>query len=820
MSLAACIQRAVDGGEMDPRLAQRAQKEYDRLYADYRQHMSDQAAELKAGTDVQRIFIAEVLQKKRQTLLQIQAQRKIQQQMTLAGPSIGARVSAAKDALEKLDGSGVVISASQHQKALLGRAHAIMTEILATHKRDLLGRTREKMRLENLVRELFGVRTGDSAASEMAEAWSAAAEFLRKAFNEAGGAIPKLESWGLPQTHDVLKVREAGYEAWRDFIQPLLDRKRMIDWRTDKPLGDAELEIALRAAWETIRTDGWSKTKPSGAAGGTMVANRHGDHRFLHFADGDAWLKYSERFGSGDAFTAMMGHTAAMARDVGLMRALGPNPRATLRWMQESVQKSVSETGSRTDVDKANAGADALETLYDVYTGAANRPADGQWARAFMGTRNFITSSMLGSAALAAVSDLHFQRLAAHFSSLSHAGILDRYVALLDPRNGDERKLAVRLGLIAEEWTRIAASQARYLGEIEGPEWSQRLADFTLRVSGLSPWTQAGRWAFGMEFMGLLADRTSRSFDALEPELQKTMARYGLEAEAWEVIRQAPLYRHKGAAFLRPDDIANLAGHGPKRADELATRVMAMIQTETEYAVPTSSIRARAVLAGRVRPGTVPGELLRSTLMFKNFGITMISTHGRRAWTEGAAGRLDYAASLAIGSAIMGAISMTMKDISKGRDPRDMMEHPAAFWAAAIAQGGGFGIFGDFFFSDHNRFGGGIAETIAGPVVSFAGDAAKLTLGNAAQAIKGERMEFSRELVNFIGRYSGPPSSVWYGRLGYERTIINRLQQMADPKFDKRVRALERKLEREQGSGFWWRPGDGLPGGSPEQYRR
>ena len=70
----------------------------------------------------------------------------------------------------------------------------------------------------------------------------------------------------------------------------------------------------------------------------------------------------------------------------------------------------------------------------------------------------------------------------------------------------------VRLGLIADHWSQLASAQMRYVGEIAGPEFMRRLSDGVLRASGLSIWTQAGRWAFGMEFMGSLADHAKLRF--------------------------------------------------------------------------------------------------------------------------------------------------------------------------------------------------------------------------------------------------------------------------------------------------------------------
>ena len=78
----------------------------------------------------------------------------------------------------------------------------------------------------------------------------------------------------------------------------------------------------------------------------------------------------------------------------------------------------------------------------------------------------------------------------------------------------------------------------------------------------------------------------------------------------------------------------------------------------------------------------------------------------------------------------MGGVALQMKDVARGRDPRPINEK---FIFAAMAQGGGWGIFGDFLFSDMNRYGRGGMSTLAGPIYGVGEDAFRLTLGNIQQ---------------------------------------------------------------------------------------
>jgi len=171
------------------------------------------------------------------------------------------------------------------------------------------------------------------------------------------------------------------------------------------------------------------------------------------------------------------------------------------------------------------------------------------------------------------------------------------------------------------------------------------------------------------------------------------------------------LYEHEGATFLRPEEVALRTDLQPGRADDLATRFLEMIQSETEFAVPSASIRGRVMLVGESRPGTFVGEISRSFAMYKNFPVTLLNTHVMRAVNTGNFSKKGaYFADLVISTTLFGALPCNSKRRRKGRDPRTMVT--PEFWGAALLQGGGLGILGDFLFNDVNRFGGGVSKPL------------------------------------------------------------------------------------------------------------
>ena len=815
MSFGDCINNAENEGALSRREAERARRTYQEALEGMEGLGAD--AEPAAARSAFERMEAETAQRKRQTLLQARAYEEIAADFAAYRNERGEAVLT--DAMMGLvDSSGMPTrrpGAFQNYQAIRGRAHAHMQTVIRRFARDLAGRTRNKAELLDVVREAFGEDTGNAAAKALARAWGETSEKLRELYNAQGGHIGYNSKWGGPQTHDADKIRAAGYEAWRNHVLPRLDLERMIDGRTGKPFTPSTIEQALKDVFENIKTDGWAARTPSGLNAGRARANRRADPRFLVFRDADAWMEYQDAFSKGDFFDAMMGHIDGMSRDIALMQALGPNPNAGLTFAEQTLRKMLT-TGDGVEgrLTGAESAIHRARQAYELFTGTTNRPVNATLARVMGNTRQLLTAAHLGSAVISAVSDIGFTRITARMNGMRTDKVLGRAVSLLDV---NERNLAMRLGLIAEEATQMAAAQHRYIGEVWGGELSRQISDTVLKVSGLSPWTQTMKWAFGMELSGFLADNAGRAFKDLPKALQGSFKRYNISAAEWERMRSAPLYDGRGSKFLRPEDIAAIEGLPPGEGDRLANKLLAMVHAETNFAIPSASLIGRSsFLPSGAKPGTVSGELLRSTLLFKNFAVTMLFTHVRRAaMMASPADRLAYTGELLISSALLGAFALQAKEVTKGRDPRPMAG--SDFWFAALLQGGGLGIFGDFMFADANRFGGGIGETVAGPVFSAANDLRRLTVGNAQEWAAGESLEESDaalEAVDFMSRYT-PGSSIWYARLALDRYVWDRASLMADPDAaDKMQRAIN-KSERE-GQGYFFPPGAMKPQRAPD----
>tara|TARA_R110000822_G_scaffold206842_2_gene343093 strand:+ start:7649 stop:10231 length:2583 start_codon:yes stop_codon:yes gene_type:complete len=855
MSLRECINNANKEGIINDKKKADIQGHFESLEKDFiSQGLSKSDAEREAGKATFDALKHEAAEKKRQAMLTLVAQARIKKFMQTFRNASGEEDPAEAMLAALAPNHRMPFSDLQSRyQTVRGQLYKRMTNYILKFKRNMTGgvKAKNEYMMDDVVREMFEPgSTGNPMARDLAEAASETMEFARLKFNAAGGRIQKLKKFGMPQMHDSILITKFTKKAWVNKVggfdedgnfngKGMLNLDEMIDEKTGLKFNKGSLSNALEEVWETITTEGYNKLRPGTAAGfGKMIGNRRTDHRFLKFKDADTWLEYQKEFGKSDPFSTVIGHLDSMARDISSMEILGANPTATIRWMKDTLKKQGKlddQKGlkrkkqlipGRTNTDRMNVKTNLIEGIWGLHNGSLNAPVDGSISRSLAGVRQLLTAAQLGSASVLALGDFNFTRIAARFNGLDSVdAMFSNLKQMTKGLYSDElAELAMSSGLIAESFLTVGAAQARMMGDIFAPEMAKRINETVLRASGLSHMTQAGKMGFGMEFFRTISKYSDLKFDKLNPSFKNFFERNGIGEDGWNIIRSTKQYDHKGVKFIRPDDIFANENISQGVAKDLSDKLMDGINREIEFAVPSSSYRAKATLKGSSKPGTIGGELLLSVGMYKNFALTIAYTHIARmmfAKVNTFGGRAGYMTSFFITTMYIGAFTHELKNITKGKDVTKAENRDYKYWMNAAVHGGGLAIFGDFLYSSVNRFGGGIAKTLAGSPVSFAADTIELGIINPAKEIIDLFQEddfdvnWGKDFANYTKRYS-PGASLWYVRLAFERLIMDTLQEMTDPKFDKEVRRKEKALRKRTGQEYWWGAGNAKPDRPPE----
>jgi hypothetical protein len=650
-------------------------------------------------------------------------------------------------------------------------------------------RTRDEAFERDLARELWRSRdqtlppTGNRPAAEAAKIMGKYQDALRQMLNDAGAWIGKQDHYITRQSHDQLKIRgdgsEAAFQAWRDAILPALDP---ITFR-DAPDPEEFLSNVYNNLKTGVHTTSTSETL-AGFSGPGSLAKKVSQERVLIFKDADAWFDYNQQFGRGAVADSIITSLEKGAQDVALMRQFGTNPQAMLDGWIERLRNAARDR--RDDKTAGQLGGKFPHQVMEVLDGRAALPGSATLAQAGATIRAVQSLAKLGGVVLSSLPDL-----AVNAAMLRHNGIplfqaYAREMTALIPKGPETQQVARALGQGIDT---LLGDVAARLGADENLSGRMARATNTFyKWNGLAYWTDSMKRTSGLMLASNLADNAGRQFADLNPRLMATLRRYGIEDAEWNAIRAAPARTADGTAYLLPEGITDA---------DASRKLGAYYADQVREGMTESTAGVRAMVSLGTQTGTVAGELVRLLAQFKTFTVTyMTRSLGREFRRDGMdAGGLAH---IIAATTALGYLSMTLKELAKGRNPREP-DDAASYGklvAAAAVQGGGLGIYGDFLFGEANRVGGGMIASLAGPTAGTIEGLHKL-LG----AARGEG-NFAAEAIR-LGVGHTPFLNLFWARAALDYNVIYRLQEWANPGY---LRRMEQRVKRDNDQTFWLRP--------------
>lgn len=811
MSFKDCILGKIEEQKISQTKGKELLKKYDQLLNKYKLAGTSEDAAILAADDLLQTE-ARIIEQRQRNL----------KQHALKQKEINDRFTKYPGKPEKVAGD-ILQKAAYRGEAVEKRAFSLINQISDSLKVDALGLGRNYDRIANGVRSLLGDEVGDAEAVKVGNVMKQTFDLLHSQLRQAGGVIGKIANY-FPQVHskDAILRSKVGKEGWIDFIYPLLDTSKIIDEETGAAFEGAKLKGVLGDVYESIITSGRSDLKRISEKGempkgfGGDIDMRHSKSRFLHFKNADAFMAYNNKFGTGDRglAEAFLGKVKSLSRDIGILEHMGPKPDAMMRFMDF---KMGAEGQSPLKRNWVNAQYRVLASRFEEGN------TDSIWWSAFTGTHNWLRSAMLGSAPISAISDTAMMAATAKVNGLDGMRVLKGYVEHLAPGDREVKQIARRSGFIAEILGGAALQDTRFAGESQGSGFTAALAQLTHKVSGLQAMTKATQDAIALEGSATLAEALSakKAWSSLPEDLRLGLERFGMDESDWGDLGKAQIYDQGEAKFLITSELRLDKNLSAKRAKDIADKLDDWTMYLRQAAATEPLLATRAITTGAILgdggPGT-PSRYIGATVgLFKSFPITGMLTHTlpaiQRARTQR---KFDQLALTMIGTTILGAGAIQFRELSKGKTPQQDMGN-YKFMMRAFLQGGGAGLFGDFFLGDYSRFDRTPITEALGPGVGLFEDIYKATKGNLdgwATSRDGDISEVPKNVAGDMFRVvkrNVPLGSLWYGRLAFERLMLDNLERMIDPGFDRRVGKYERKIKKESGQEFWWRPGESRP---------
>ncbi|EPT7108227.1 hypothetical protein ACVR3D_004751 [Klebsiella michiganensis] len=674
--------------------------------------------------------------------------------------------------------------------------------------------------------KLDGMTWQSVEAAKIISKWQ---ESARADENRAGAWVGKVPGYIVRQSHDILKIRAAGYESWRNAILPRLD-DATFDGITDR-------EQFLKNVYDGLASGvHLSADKPdwmNGFKGSQNAAKRASQERVLHFKDGVSWHEYNQQFGTGSLREALFGGLNNAARTTGMMRVLGTNPQNMFKYLVDTISEDLRGTASpAAQADFASKVKRLIRTTMPQIDGSLNIPGSVGMANASAGIRGWLRMSQLGGAVISSFNDVPISATEMRYQGQNFMqavlgamkGRFTRY------NNAEQKEILSSIGVYSDAMTQEIIRRISGDDTLNGK--MGRAQQLFFKYNLMNFWTESGRNSNAMMITNWLAKNADHTYSQLPEDLRRVLDIHGIGDAEWNIYRNMDMADSEGRKFMTssgirgvPDEViaSYVEGKGMKvtersvadARDTLEGQLRGYVLDRLNIAMSEPGERTQAFMKMGTIPGTVAGEAIRFAGQYKSFTASfMQNVLGREVFGRGytpaglgesktasltnalfrnGKGAFMGAANLFVWATLFGYVSMQTKLMLKGQTPRPP---DAKTFMAAAAQGGGLGILGDFMFGEVNRMGAGPVTSLMGPAASNADSIITLLQQTTrGDADLGDWYRTSLDNTPFL--------NVFWLRTAMNGLILNRIQDALDPGSLERY---QRRVEREQGNTFMLPP--------------
>ena len=614
-------------------------------------------------------------------------------------------------------------------------------------------------------------------------------------------------------------LQNIAFKRWRDFILPRLDQERTFD-------GVESRERFLRGSYDAIISGKHIRPKDGEKFKGVFEftgpgnkAKRLSQERKIHFKDGHSWFEYNQKYGSGSVELSIVETLKSMGENIGLLKMWGPNPRS----MFESISR---EIGLKQRLDpKIDSKLLFADHIFREIDGTTRIPVDNLLAKISANIRAVQTLSKLGLVLLSSIGDISIKASLMRDHGESFLSSYQKSLgALFEGKSLKEtEEISDLLGVHSQS---EMGSMSAYFSSTDTPSGGlTKSIQMFFKYAGMQWWDKTHRTSIGQILSRNLANKRDLKFEKLDIDQQRILSTYGITSKEWDLVRKNGSKISGNKLFITPDgmrdipkadiagfldkdisDLSNAEAQGVR--DDMEDRLRTYFINETDHGILQPTATDRAYIIRGTQPGTPLGEVLRYIAQFKIFSISFVRrVLGRKLFGHGANSIYDALVGgkgdilglvqLMIGSTALGYVSLAAKNAVKGRTappPND-----AKTWLAALSQGGGLGIYGDFLFGQYDRFGNSFILDLLGPTAGTIDDvatvAAKLRdLDNPAKAV-----------TNVIANNT-PFANLWFTRTALNYLFLYGLQEHMSPGY---IDRMQNRLKKQNDQEFIF---------SPQQY--
>ena len=664
-----------------------------------------------------------------------------------------------------------------------------------------------------IMQEMVGITTGVKQAKDIAMILKKYQNSWRNRLNDLGANIGLLDDWITRTTHNTEKMANASKiskivgdnrTAWVEFIKGRLDIPRTFTNVSDP----AQIDNILGDIYNSIMSGDHLKHGGTNSVYGTRnVTNRLNASRVLHFKDVQARQEYNVAFGEPSLKESVMGVLSNSARNIAIMQELGTNPKDTLNKILALLRKKYKDQDSKIT---RQLNLKTFENQFKEIDGSINGIGNQTLATISMGVRTLQNTGKLGLATITSFGDL-----AQYMGTTSFQG-RGLFSGLFEALNG-LFKTNDRAAMEVLQTT--SNSIHSFMGNKYGAAndtWGTmgKIQNTFFKWNTLNGWISSLKSSMAVGLSRHYGMQTELKFSDLSVRERNFLTLYGIDDGKWNMLRSIKTLDVEGKRYMTAEGVNELSDNvinayvGKKLSQreirnfkqDLEITWRNVLVDQTMHGTPEPDAAIRAITNQGLEKGTPMGETIRFVMQFKSFPISIWKKIiGRELYSYGPddsrLAKVSGLASLLMLSTFWGYIAMSVKDMIKGRSPRD--PNKKSTLVQAFAQGGGAGIYGDFLINElQNEYGNGIFETALGPTAS---DIDKII--NIGQSLNDPKKAGKKFLQLAEGNV--PFLNLYYTKTAYDYLIGYQVKEYLDPGYFRRMRD---KHEEQRGQSYYLKP--------------
>ena len=660
---------------------------------------------------------------------------------------------------------------------------------------------------------------------KLAEIMEEYSEMIRQKLNDRGANIAKMWGYIVKQSHDPYSVRNAAnvlgknlddikggsnynknFKVWKDFVMQKLDADRTFanTNNIDEFMTEAFNSLVGN---KYLIADGASNSY--GGKTSKDVAKGSKFKRVLHFKTPDDWFDYNDKFGVGNLKESFFSGIQTAGRNIGMMDGLGTKPLDNFEKIRFAVRKSLAKNEETADISSI-ASYTKFDKYMKVIDGSIYTVEGFGLARYSAIARAIASMAKLGGATISAAADVGIYGSEMRFQGRTFlGGMAEAMGSLLKIKNTKQKKdIAQMLGFIVDN-TIYDMSARHQVGDNLSKGWSSTQRTF-FKYNALAWWTNTLKEGSMLGMANYFARQKNLEFGKLNKQLQELFSMYDIDATKWDVIRKTAMEKaDDGMEFINIGMLDQITDADMKKIlnlnkvtesqlriekDKFKASVSGMLLDRSIYAVIEPDARLKGDMTRGMLAGTPEGEAIRFMGQFKAFPFAiMAKVLGRElSYFKGPnVTKADYGrgfvgiVGLMITQGILGYVSMTAKDLLRGKGPRDPSN--AKTIMAAFLQGGGLGIYGDVLFKEV-RGSADVAAAAVGPVLLTAGDViAAINYGIRGEGGKAGKAAYRTVSANI------PFLNLFYIKAVFDYMIGFQMMETMNPGVLKRVEKRMKK---------------------------